>query len=227
MKKTILLTFVIFLVCTLFLVGSVFAQQGGSGNGSNGQGNSSGNQIMNQSGEMNQNQNQVIAGNATQLHQMIQQRQQEMEQEMNNLNNAGEQNVLQNQNRIRLAVYTMLAMENLTGGIGKNISEIAKEFNNSVQATIRAEERIEKRSGFSRLFAGGDEKAGKEIEQEVERSRNRLQELNQLKEQCSCDAEVKAVLQEQIQNMEMEQNRLETKAQNEMKSKGMFGWLWK
>ena len=223
MNKTILLTFVIFLVCTLSFANLVVAQQGGSGDGSN----ESGNQTMDQSGEMNQNQNRVMAGNATELQQMIQQRQQVMEQEKNNLNNIGEQNVLQNQNRVRLAVHAMLAMENLTGGIGQNVSEIAKEFNNSVQATIRAEERIEKRSGFSRFFAGEDEKAGKDIEQEVERNRNRLQELNQLKEQCSCDAEVKAILQEQIQNIEMEQNRLEERAQTEMKSKGMFGWLWK
>ncbi len=231
MKKTILLTFAICLVCALFFAGSVVAQggsgngTGGSGNGSNGQGNSSGNQTMNQSGEMNQNR--AMAENATRLQEMIQQRQQEMESEKNELSDSKQKEVLQNQNRVRLAVHAFLAMENLTGGIGKNVSEIAKEFNNSIQATMGAEERMEKRSGFSRFFVGGDEKSAKEIEQEVERNRNRIEILKQLKEQCSCDEEVKVMYQEQIQNLEQEQNRLETKAQNEMKSKGMFGWLWK
>jgi len=246
MNKTILSAFAVILVFTLFLTSSIFVQGAGngtggsgngsspyngsgqsnySGNGSNGQGNVTGNQTMNQSGNMNQNQ--VMAGNATQLQQMIQQREQDMEQEKNGLSDPEQQEILQNQNRVRLAVHAFLAMENLVGGIGQNVSEIAKEFNNSVQATIRAEERIEKKSGFSRFFSGGDEKSAEEIENEVEQNRNRIEMLKQLKEQCSCGEEVKAMYQEQIQNLEQEQNRLETKAQNEMKSKGMFGWLWK
>ncbi|MFY1644910.1 hypothetical protein ACK11Z_14360, partial [Methanoculleus bourgensis] len=36
------------------------------------------------------------------------------------------------QNQVRLAVHTLLAAENRTGGIGRNISVIAREFNNSV-----------------------------------------------------------------------------------------------
>jgi len=48
-----------------------------------------------------------------------------------------------------------------------------------------------------------------------------------LRAQCDCGEEVKAMLQEQIQNMEQEQVRLQQLAQNEKKNKGVFGWLWK
>ena len=72
-------------------------------------------------------------------------------------------------------------MEDLAGGIGKNVSAIAKNFNNSVQATINAEAKIEKRSGFARFFAGGDHDAAEAIEAEVEQNKLRIQELKQLK----------------------------------------------
>lgn len=170
--------------------------------------------------------NQVMAQNAEQLRQMIQTRQQEMEQENEGL---GEQiRVMhQNQNRVRLAVHALLAMENLTGGIGKNVSAIAREFNNSAQATTNAEEKMENKGWFSRIFTGGDEEAAGEIEQEVNMNQARIQELKSLMRECECDEEVKAMTQEQIQNMEQEQNRLMQRAQEEKKNKGLFGWLWK
>jgi hypothetical protein len=169
---------------------------------------------------------QLRARNVTELRQMIQERQQIMNQEIQNLGE-GQQNIYQNQNRVRLAVHALLAMENLTGGIGRNVSQIAREFNNSVQATIRAEERIQTRNWLVRFFIGGDEEAAGNIEQETNRNRERIQELRRLREECDCDEEIRAMLQEQIQNMEQEQNRLQQLAQNEKANKGLFGWLWK
>lgn len=161
-----------------------------------------------------------------QIQTMIQQRQQEMNQEIQGMTSS-KQKTYQNQNQVRLAVHALLAMENLTGGIGKNVSAIAREFNNSIQATLRAEERIQTRSGLVRLFVGGDEKAAEEIEQEVNRNRLRIQQLIQYMNNCDCGQQVKAMLQEQIQNMEQEQNRLEQLAQKEKSSKGLLGWIWK
>ncbi len=171
--------------------------------------------------------NQLKAGNVAELKQMIQQKQQEMEQELAGLSNKDKQKVFRNQNQVRLAVHTLLSMENLTGGIGKNVSAIAREFNNSVQSTIRAEEKIQAKSRIMRFFTGGDDEAAGEIEQEVNMNREKIQQLKRLKDQCNCTAEVKAMFQEQIQNMELEQNRLRQLAQSEKKSKGLFGWLWK
>ncbi len=173
-----------------------------------------------------QQREQLRVGNATEVRQMIQERQQEMNQEMQTLGKEI-QNVYQNQNRVRLAVHVLLTMENLTSGIGRNVSQIAREFNNSVQATIRTEERIQTRNMLLRFFLGGDEEAAQEMEQEVNQNRVRIQQLKQLVEECDCDDEIKAMLQEQIKNMEQEQNRLQELAQNEKKSKGLFGWLWK
>jgi len=161
-----------------------------------------------------QKKNQVI-----ELKQMIQKK----KQETKTLGN-------KNQNAVRLAVHSLLAMENLTGGIGKNISQIAREFNNSIQATIKVEGRIQSRSSLIKFFMGGDEEAAEEMEQEVNQNRLRIQELRRLMEKGDCEKEVKAMLQEQIQEMEGEQNRLQKLAQREKKDKGLFGWfsgLWK
>ncbi len=166
----------------------------------------------------------IMARNVTELKQIIQQRQQEMVQEIQGLNEK-KQNVYQNQNRVRLAVHSLLAMENLSGGIGQNISKIAREFNNSVQATIKAEEKIQTRGRFIKFFFGGDSESAEKIEKEVQQNQRRIQKLKQLKEKCS--EEVKTILQEQIQNMEQEQMRLQELSQEEKKNKGLFGWLWK
>ena len=161
-----------------------------------------------------------------QLRQMVQQRQQVMAQEMQGMDEA-EQKVYQNQNRVREAVHSFLAMEDLVGGIGPQVREIARNFNNSVQATIRAEQRIERRSAVARFFAGGDEEAAAEIEERVNQNQERIQQLKQLREECDCGAEVKELMRAQIQNMEQEQTRLNELAQREKGSKGLFGWLWK
>ena len=173
-----------------------------------------------------QQREQVRASDSAELGQMIQQRQQKMNQELQGLG-ADQQNIYQNQNRVRLAVHTLLAMEDLVGGIGPQVGEIARDFNNSVQATIRTEEKIQERNWVMRFLFGGDEEAAGEIEQEVNVNRERVQTLKQLKEQCSCDEPVKATMQEQIQNIEQEQNRLQQLAQAEKNSKGLLGWLWK
>jgi len=123
--------------------------------------------------------------------------------------------------------YSARFQRRYVGGIGPQVSEIAREFNNSVQATIRAKERIQSRNRIIRFFAGGDEEAAQEIEEQVIQNRERIRQLQQLALQCECEEEVRALLQEQIQNMEQEQTRLQQLAQNEKKVKGLFGWLWK
>jgi hypothetical protein len=173
-----------------------------------------------------QQREEVRARNVSELHEMVEQRKQEMNQEIQALPEY-QQLVYQNQNRVRLAVHSLLAMEELVGGIGPQVSQIAEGFNMSVQATIRAEEQIQSRSRFVRFFAGGDEEATQDIEHHVVQNQERIRQLQQLSGECDCDEEVRALLQEQVQTMEQEQARLQQLAQDERTDKGLFGWLWK
>ena len=149
-----------------------------------------------------------------------------MNQEMHGFSKQ-KQEIHTEQNKVRLAVHAFLAMDDLTPGIGKEVSEIARHFNNSVQVTIHAEERLNSRSRIARFFIGGDADTATELEAEVNANMQRVHQLKQLKEQCNCTDEVRTLMQEQIQNMEQEQTRLQQLAQKEKKSKGLFGWLWK
>jgi len=241
MKKTISVSLLVLVV--VFSVSTcVFAENQGMSNGQKGigtdvnqpsQGTDQGQQIQqntqNNGNEQTitiQQREQVKAGNSAELGQMIQQRQQEMNQEIQGLG-TGQQNIYQNQNRVRLAVHSLLAMEDLVGGIGPQVSEITRDFNNSVQATIRAEEKVQERNWVMRFLFGGDEVAAGELEQEVNTNRERIQTLKQLREECDCEEQVRTMMQEQIQNIEQEQNRLQQLAQAEKQSKGLLGWLWK
>ena len=173
-----------------------------------------------------QQKSQVKAQDKVELQSMVQERKQQMDQEIQGLSEK-QQQVYKNQNQVRLAVHSLLAMEDLTGGIGQQVSKIARDFDNSVQKTINAEEKIESKGKFARLFTGGDKETAEELEAEATQNQQKIQELKQLKEQCECEEELKQMMQEQIQNMEQEQKRLQELAQKEKQSKGMFGWIWK
>ena len=160
------------------------------------------------------------------LKQSMQQKQQQLNAEFEGSSNKAQQ-MMNNQNQVKVAAQTLSQMENMLGNKGQQISAIAKEFNNSVQATINSEEKIQAKNAFSRLFTGGNKEAGEELNAQVIKNQEQIQELKQLKEETDCDEEVKVMMQEQINQMEGEQQRLQELAQKEISSKGMFGWIWK
>jgi len=136
-------------------------------------------------------------------------------------------NSTQNQKMAQVAVQAMEATAPMFGKSEANISKVSNEIKNSFEITTRAEERIKSRSGFVKFLAGGDNEAAGLIAQEIVRNENRIRELNRLIEESDFDPETKAILQEQVQNIEQEQLRLKTLAQNEINNKGILGWIWK
>ncbi|MBU0761552.1 MAG: hypothetical protein KKD39_00860, partial [Candidatus Altiarchaeota archaeon] len=142
-------------------------------------------------------------------------------------NNRDKTKEFKNQNVVRERVMSLLALKNATGdkGIGQQISEIAIHLSNSINKTQKAEEKIMDRGGLERFFFGGDEQAAAEIEQQVEQNRARISQLKELRK--STGLEINLFIEEQIQELELEQNRLSGLAQREKESKGIFGWLFK
>ena len=128
------------------------------------------------------------------------------------------------QNRVRLAVHALIAAENRTGGIGRDVSIIAREFDNSVQKTVQAEEQIQARHGLVRFFFGGDEDAARLIAEEAQRNRERVTELRQSIGNCTCDDGTRTMLREQVRTIEQEQDRLSALAEEEMRARGLFSW---
>ncbi len=160
------------------------------------------------------------------LNEAIRQRDREMKTETESMSE-GKKEAYQNQNEVRLAVHALLSMETMAEGIGPEVSAIAKEYNNSIQASLQAEEKIQSRSSLRRFFFGGDNTAAEELEAEMVQNQNQLQQLTQLKNQCNCTEEAKLLMQEQIQIIKQEQERIKELANTEKQSKGILGWLYK
>ena len=151
----------------------------------------------------------------------------QIQKESANISGSEQNNRLKNQNTVRIAVQTLLAAGNISGGIGEQISAIAKEFNNSVMAQNKAEEKIQTRNAVSKFFFGGDFDAANDIQAQTEQNRQRIENLNTLMNQCSdCDEELKTMIKEQIQVLEQEQNRLSEISRAELGNKGIFGGLF-
>lgn len=130
-----------------------------------------------------------------------------------------------NQNQVRTAVHTLLAAGEMDGGIGGNISAIAREFNNSVQTRMMAEQQIQERQGLTRLLFGGDQEAVAALCQNLNQTSEQIREMQRLVENCTCDNQTRTLLMNQLAVMEEDQARLSALVQNETDAQGLFGWL--
>ena len=160
-----------------------------------------------------------------QLRNLIQEQQRQMPQEENDMAD-GVQQIYRNQNQVRVAVRALASSSEILGPIGPAVSRIADDFDNSVQATIRVEEQMQNRSRLARLFFGSDDEQVSTLGNHLAENQNRIRELNMLVDTWDGDAEVQTILREQIQNMEQEQVRLQQLVDEEVKSRGLFGFLF-
>jgi hypothetical protein len=165
------------------------------------------------------------ARSLNQLKEMVRAREREMVQEREQCDNKGERKALQNQNEVRLTVHALLSMKDLLGGIGPQVSAVASEFNNSVQKTLDFETKIENRNPIVRLFMGDDEKTVEALKQETISNHERVRELERLRNECDCTDEIKDQLDDYIEALTKEQERLEKMAQNEDEKEGIFEWF--
>ncbi|MFH0863027.1 MAG: hypothetical protein V1875_08380 [Candidatus Altiarchaeota archaeon] len=145
----------------------------------------------------------------------------------NETNNRDKTKEFKNQNVVRERVMSLLALRNMTEdrGIGQEVAEVARQFNNSINKTQGAEERMNNRGWFQRFLFGGDDTAANEIEPEVKANRARIAQLKELRKGTS--EEIGQFIDEQLKELDVEQNRLQGLAQREKESKGIFGWLYK
>lgn len=157
------------------------------------------------------------------LKQSIEQRRQELEQEVASTT-LEDQDVLEGANQVRLAVHALLVSKDLLGGIGQQVSEIAQQMNDSVASTTNAEVQIQSRGFFKRLLFGGDSSAADTISQEVAQNQGNVQTLTDLLSQANVSTDMQATLVEQITALQAEQARLQDLARKEKSRWGIFSW---
>lgn len=165
----------------------------------------------------------VPVGNAQQLQNTIQNREQELNQETTSTTEQYRE-IMQNQNRVRLAIHAIYASEGLLGTVGPQARQITERINNSVQATVNAEAEIRARGVLAHILFGGDSVNAQILQQEQEQNHMRIQELRVLISEATTTAEIRATLMEQIRVMEEEQARLAQLAEKESGEWGIFSW---
>ncbi len=164
-----------------------------------------------------------VAASSDDLKQKIEVRKNQLEQEVASTTEA-DKNIVENANPVRLAAHALLASKNLIGGIGPEVSEIAKEMNDSVATTTNAEAKIQSRGFITRFLFGGDSVSAEAIAQVVARNQAHIQKLTGLLNQVTVSADIKATLTAQITALEGAEARLQALAEKEQKQWGLFSW---
>ena len=104
----------------------------------------------------------------------------------------------------------------------QKVSQIANNYEQKYQEALSTEEEINQRSGFSRLFFGGDEELANSLDGLIGENRYLIQELSS--QLVDASEEEKTFILEQIEALQTECNRLETVAKEEANKKGLFRW---
>lgn len=131
---------------------------------------------------------------------------------------------MKNANPVRLAVHALLASKDLIGGIGGQVSEIAKQMNDSVATTTEVEMKIKTRGFITRLLFGGDSTSADIIAKEAAKNQANITKLTDLLNQANVSADVQVTLKAQIAALQTAQTRLQTLAEREQKAWGLFSW---
>jgi len=129
--------------------------------------------------------------------------------------------------QVHTALYALSIAGNVTGRDGPELARLGAEMNTSFAAAYAAEEQIKNQNSLMRMLYGGDREAAGLLVQYADQNRQRIQTMEQLIANCSdCDPQVRLMLEEQVQVLSQEQNRLITLGQEEQADKGLFGWLF-
>ena len=132
---------------------------------------------------------------------------------------------VKNPNEVRDTVQTLLAMENRTGGIGPQISAIAREFNNSADAGRQYEDRINNRDPISRFFFGSDRQAAAELANLTAQNQARITAIETLMDTTNMDAGTRSLMEEQLQILRLNLAYDQQLAARAQQDRGIFGWF--
>lgn len=231
MKKIILSTFIF-----LFVAGGVFAanEQKGIHESGTGIDNSEVNveiKIQDQANKQNQVNEQIQTDEDVQNSIQTQNKVKNTGESSNlrerielNLNAQENGNAIKNQLRTNIQ-NLLIVSDSVDSTLGNQISNIANQFNNSIEKTIQAENKINNRNGITKFFLGGDKEAAEEINVQIEENNENLEQLKNIINTCNCTSDVKEIIQEQVQQIEQEQVRLQDFSQGQINSNGAFGWI--
>lgn len=176
-----------------------------------------GNQIKNQNQVKTQNQ-----GEEQQIQTQTQEQENLEEGQGEGLQNRN-QNAVQNMSIVAQKVQELLRIRT-TGGIGDQVRQIAREQNQAQTQIQDNLNKLENRSGFLKRLFGPEYKAIKNLNQQMEQNKLRIQQLQPLQNQVTNQAD-ETQLSEAIQALVEQNTSLEKQVQAEEQVGSVFGWL--
>ncbi len=139
----------------------------------------------------------------------------------------GEGAQVQTRVEARVAADAIMAAESLLGQGGAHMSQVAQEMSQAMDSLTKNESLLENRSRLQLFLFGQDSEAVSEMEQTMEQNQSRIEEMQQYILTCEdCDQAAVQLVQNQIQNLEQEQNRLQTVVSDAGDQLGLFGFLF-
>lgn len=124
------------------------------------------------------------------------------------------------------AVEELLTTQGAKGGIGEQISQVAREQKLAQQEIEEGVENLETRPDWLEKIIGPDYRAVGSLRQQIEQNRMRIQQLEQLQNQLINQADQNQV-QEAIQAMVGQNTALEEHVGAKEKVGSVFGWLFR
>ncbi|OGM89350.1 hypothetical protein A3J77_02200 [Candidatus Wolfebacteria bacterium RBG_13_41_7] len=121
-------------------------------------------------------------------------------------------------------VQGLLSVADREGGIGQQVKIIAQQQNQSASTTTQAVEKIQTRSKIKTFFFGSDYKNLGALRSEMVQTRNRLEQLNRLMENIQNEGD-KTELQNKIQTLEQEQEKINEFLEANENKFSLFGWF--
>ena len=137
----------------------------------------------------------------------------------------GQVNAEQHRSRVANFVQSLLNVaDREPGGIGEQVRVIAQQQNQSASTTVQAMEKVQTRNRIMTFLFGSDYRNLGVLRSEMVQTRNRLEQLNRLMENVQNEDD-QTELQNQIQALEQEQERIENFIKEQEGKFSLFGWL--
>lgn len=130
----------------------------------------------------------------------------------------------QHMSAVAQTVEELLTTQGARGGIGQQVSAVAKEQQQAQQEIEGELDKLEARQGWMKKLFGPDYKAIKNLNQQMEQNRLRIQQLTQLQNQVANEAD-ETQLQETIQALVEQNTALQDQIEAEEQVGSLFGWL--
>ncbi len=123
-------------------------------------------------------------------------------------------------------VEEILTTQGSKGGIGKQVSEVAKAQQQSQEETEEQLNELEKRPGWLKKLIGPNYKAIKNINRQIKRNQQRIEMLEQLKIQTTTQTDQDQI-SDAVQAVTNQNNTLQEYVNSEGQTVSLLGWVFK